>query len=341
MTATHRPLPRRRVVRALLAAPLFAPALLLAPSLARAQATYPNKPVKIVVPFPPGGSTDLLARRIGEKLAAALGQPVVVENRPGAGGATGSIEVARAAADGHTLLFGVTGTHAISPAINPKIGYDPRADFAALSIVVSAPLVVVVRNESPHKTLADLLAWARANPERLTHGSPGNGTTMHLTGEMFALATGTKFTHVPYKGSAPATQDLLGGQIESMFGDLLVTLPLIQGGKLRALAVTSRQRNPLLPNVPTIAEATAARELADFEASSWQGLFVPAGTPAAVQERLNAEIGKAVRAADLKDFFAERGFVIEARSLDESRRFLDAEVAKWSRIVKAVNPQVN
>ncbi len=302
--------------------------------------TFPSRPLKLVVPFPPGGSTDLLARRIGEKLAAALGQPVLVENRPGAGGATGSVEVARAAADGHTLLFGVTGTHAISPALNPKIGYDPRGDFAALSIVVSAPLVVVVRAESPHKTLADLLAWARANPERLTHGSPGNGTTMHLTGEMFALATGTKLTHVPYKGSAPATQDLLGGQIESMFGDLLVTLPLVQSGKLRALAVTSRQRNPLLPAVPTTAEAVP-RELAEFEASSWQGLFVPAGTPPAVLERLNAEIVKALRAPDLKDFFAERGFVVEAKSLDDSRRFLEAEVAKWARIVKAVNPQVN
>ncbi|MBL8288205.1 MAG: tripartite tricarboxylate transporter substrate binding protein [Rubrivivax sp.] len=303
-------------------------------------AAFPSRPLRLVVPFPPGGSTDLLARRIGDKLAASLGQPVLVDNRPGAGGATGSVEVARAPADGHTLLFGVTGTHAISPAINPKIGYDPRADFAALSIVVSAPLVVVVRAESPHKSLADLIAWAKANPERLTHGSPGNGTTMHLTGEMFALATGTRLTHVPYKGSAPATQDLLGGQIESMFGDLLVVLPLVASGRLRALAVTSRQRHPLLAAVPTVAEA-GPRELADFEASSWQGLFVPAGVPGAVQERLNAEVGRAVRAADLKDFFAERGFVVEARSLEESRRFLEGEVAKWTRLVRTVNPQVN
>ena len=296
--------------------------------------------MRLVVPFPPGGSTDLLARRIGEKLAAALGQPVLVDNRPGAGGATGSVEVARAPADGHTLLFGVTGTHAISPALNPKLGYDPRADFAALSIVVSAPLVLVVRAESPHATLAELLAWARQNPERLTHGSPGNGTTMHLTGEMFALATGAKLTHVPYKGSAPATQDLLGGQIEAMFGDLLVALPLVQSGKLRALAVTSRQRHPLLAAVPTMAEAQP-QSLADFEALSWQGLFLPAGTPLAVLERLNTEVVKALRAPDLRDFFAERGFVVEARSLDESRRFVEGEVAKWSRIVKAVNPQVN
>ena len=333
----HEAAPDRRLV---LQGLLGAAALMAAGQGAAQSFPLPGKPLKIVVPFPPGGSTDLLARRIGEKLAAAFGQPVVVENRPGAGGATGSIEVARAAADGHTLLFGVTGTHAISPAINPKLGYDPRADFAVLAIVVSAPLVVVVRAESPHKTLAELLAWARANPERLTHGSPGNGTTMHLTGEMFALATASKFTHVPYKGSAPATQDLLGGQIEAMFSDLLVALPLVQSGKLRALAVTSRQRHPLLPAVPTIAEVDA-RSLADFEALSWQGLFVPAGTPPVALERLNAEITKAVRAADLKDFFAERGFVVEAHSLEDSRRFLDAETAKWTRIVKAVNPQMN
>lgn len=325
---------RRNVVQALALV-----SALVASGTPYAQA-FPARPMRLVVPFPPGGSTDLLARRIGEKLATALGQSVVVDNRPGAGGATGSAEVARAAADGHTLLFGVTGTHAISPALNPKIGYDPRADFVALSIVVSAPLVLVVRADSPHKSVTDLLAWARANPERLTHGSPGIGTTMHLTGEMFALATATKLTHVPYKGSAPATQDLLGGQIEAMFSDLLVALPLVQGGKLRALAVTSRQRHALLPAVPTMAEAVP-RELGEFEAASWQGIFVPAGTPAPVLERLNAEVVKAVRAADLKDFFAERGFVVEARGLDESRRFLDGEVARWTRIVKVVNPQPN
>jgi tripartite-type tricarboxylate transporter receptor subunit TctC len=160
---------------------------------------------------------------------------------------------------------------------------------------------------------------------------------MHLTGEMWGLATNTKLTHVPYKGSAPALQDLLGGQIEAMFGDLLVVLPLVTSGKLRALAVSSRQRHPLLPAVPTMVE----EGLADFEALSWQGLFVPAATPAAALERLNAEVVKAVRAPDLKDFFAERGFVVEAKSVDESRRFIDGEIAKWARIVKVVNPQTN
>ncbi len=322
---------------------LAAPALLLAggsaawrPSVAQT-AAFPSKPLRLVVPFPPGGSTDLLARRIGEKIAGPLGQPVVVENRPGAGGATGSVEVARGAADGYTMLFGVTGTHAISPAINPKIGYDPRIDFAPVSIVVSAPLVLVVRADSAHLKMADLVAWGRANPERVTHGSPGIGTTMHLTGEMWGLATQVKVNHVPYKGSAPALQDLLGGQIECMFGDLLVVLPQITAGKLRALAVSSRQRHPLLPAVPTMAE----EGLADFEALSWQGLFVPAGTPAPVLERLNAEVVKAVRAPELKDFFAERGFIIEARSVDESRRFMDSETAKWTRIVQVVKPQTN
>ena len=332
----YSPLPpashKRRRLAGLLAALAAVPARVV-----RAQG---GKVLRIIVPFAAGGARDVLLRTFHAELGAALGQNVIIDNRPGAGGATGSVEVARAAADGHTLLFGVTGTHAISPALNPKLGYDPRADFAALSIVVSSPLVVVVRSESPHATLADLLAWARKNPERLTHGSPGNGTTMHLTGEMFALATGTRLTHVPYKGSAPATQDLLGGQIEVMFADLLVALPLISAGKLRALAVTSRQRHPLLPAVPTMSEVQP-RELGEFEALSWQGLFAPAATPRAALERLNTEIVKAVRAADLKDFFAERGFVVEARSLEDSRRFLEAEVAKWTRIVKAVNPQLN
>ena len=324
---------RRQAIARSLALALAATA---APAFAQAPG-FPSRPLRLVVPFPPGGSTDLLARRIGDKLAAAFGQPVVVDNRPGAGGATGSVEVARAAPDGYTLLFGVTGTHAISPAINPKLGYDPRADFAPVSIVVSAPLVLVVRADSPQRTMAELVAWGRKNPERLTHGSPGNGTTMHLSGEMWGLATQVKVTHVPYKGSAPALQDLLGGEIEAMFGDLLVVLPQITAGKLRALAVSSRQRHPLLPAVPTMIE----EGLPDFEALSWQGLFVPAGTPPAVLERLNAEVVKAVRAPELKDFFAERGFVVEAKSVDESRRFIDGEVAKWACIVKIVNPQTN
>jgi len=308
-------------------------ACLLAPGLpaAYAAAPYPNKPVTIVVPFPPGGSTDLLARRIGEKLALALGQPVIIDNRAGAGGTVGSDFVAKSAPDGYTLLMGVTGTNAISATLYPKLPYDPLRDFVPVSLVVSAPLVLVVSSMARQKSVAELIAFAKSNPGAVTHGSPGNGTSMHLTGEMFAQASGTRLTHVPYRGSAPALQDLLGGQITAMFGDLLVVQPLVAAGKLRALAVTSKERHPMFPDVPTMAESG----LAGFEALSWQGLFAPAATPSEIVARLGMEVVKVVRMPDLKEFFAARGFVVEAKPPAESLRFIQAEVPKWGRIVKA------
>jgi len=295
-----------------------------------AEAGFPSKPIRLVVPFPPGGSTDLLARRIGEKLASALGQPVIVDNKPGAGGTLGSDFVAKSPADGYTLLFGVTGSNAIAASLYPKLPYDPAKDFAPVSLVVSAPLVLTVNATSRYKSVADVIAYAKQNPERFSHGSPGSGTSMHLTGEMFAHATETKLTHVPYKGSAPALNDLMGGQIDAMFGDLLVVAPLVKEGKLRALAVSSAQRNPMLPEVPTLAEAG----LTGFEALSWQGIFAPAATPAPVLARLSTEVVKAVRSDELKDFFAQRGFVVEALSQQDSRRFIASEIPKWGRIVK-------
>jgi tripartite-type tricarboxylate transporter receptor subunit TctC len=307
------------------------------PALATAADAYPSKPIRLVVPFPPGGSTDLLARQIGEKLATAMGQPVVVDNKPGAGGTVGSDLVAKSPADGYTLLMGVTGSNAISATLYPKLPYDPVKDFAPVSIVVSAPLVLAVNASSPHKTVADVIAYAGKNPDRFSHGSPGAGTSMHLTGEMFAVATQTRLSHIPYKGSAPALQDLLGGQIDAMFGDLLVLQPLVKDGKLRALAVTSARRSPMLPEVPTLAESG----LAGFEALSWQGIFAPAGTPPEVLQKLSAEIVKAVRGEDLKGFFAQRGFLIEARTPEDSKRFIEAEVPKWGRIVKLSGASAN
>ncbi len=298
---------------------------------AHAADPYASKPVTIVVPFPPGGSTDLLARRIGEKLAQSLGQPVLVENRAGAGGTVGSDYVTKSAPDGYTLLMGVTGTNAISASLYPKLPYDPLRDFVPVSVVVSAPLVLVVASTAKQKSVADLIAYAKKNPGAITHGSPGKGTSMHLTGEMFAQASGTQLTHVPYRGSAPALQDLLGGQISAMFGDLLVVQPMVAAGKLRALAVTSKERHPMFPGVPTMAESG----LAGFEALSWQGLFAPAATPPDIVARLNAEVVKIVRAPELKEFFAARGFIIEAKSTTESFKFIQAEVPKWGRIVKA------
>ena len=298
---------------------------------AQAAGPYPVKTITIVVPFPPGGSTDLLARRIGERIGKAFNQPVLIENRPGAGGTVGSDYVAKSAPDGYTLLMGVTGTNAISASLYPKLPYDPVRDFMPVSLVVSSPLVLVVPATSNLKSVAELIAYAKKNPGAVTHGSPGNGTSMHLTGEMFAQASGTQLTHVPYKGSAPALQDLIGGQTTAMFGDLLVVQPQVAAGKLRALAVSSKQRHPMFPDVPTMAESG----LADFEALSWQGLFAPAATPPDVIAKLSEEVVKAVRAPELKDFFATRGFIVEAKSPTESQKYIQAEVPKWGRIVKA------
>ena len=313
----------------LIAAALLA-LLAAAPGLTHSQ-PYPNKLVRIVVPFPPGGSTDLLARKLAEKLQASMGQSFIVENKPGAGGAVGSEFVAKSPPDGYTLLMGVTGSHGISVSLNPKLPYHPLKDFVPVSMVVSAPLVVVVGPGFPANTLAEYVAFAKAKPDQVTHSSPGNGTSMHLTGEMFNLASGTKLVHVPYKGSAGAVNDLIGGQVQSMFGDFLVVLPQVRGGKIKALAVTSALRHPLLPEVPTVAESGYP----GFEALSWQGLFAPAGTPPDVISKLNAETVKALASEDFREAFARQGFLVAGSTPAEFRAFIEAEIPKWARIIKA------
>lgn len=293
---------------------------------------FPSKPIRIVVPFPPGGSTDVIGRRLAEKFQVSMGQPAIVENKPGAGGAVGAAEVARAAPDGHTLLIGVTGSNAVSYSLNPKLPYQPK-DFAPVSLVVSAPLTIVVGPSVQAKNLKELAALNQS----LNHGTPGNGTSMHLTAEMFNLAAGTKFVHVPYKGTAGALTDLIGGQIQMMFGDFLITLPQVKAGKIRALAVTSAQRHPLLPEVPTVAESGYP----GFEALSWQGMFAPAGTPPAVLAKLNAELVKAISAPDMKEYFATQGFFVGGNSPEAFRAFVEKEIPKWAQIVKQANVTIN
>ena len=312
---------------------LLAACALTACALTVSAQPYPNKPLRFVVPFPPGGSTDLLARRLCERLQASMGQPCVVENKPGAGGAVGSEFVAKAAPDGYTLLLGVTGSHGISVSLNPKLPYHPIKDFAPISTLVSTSLVLVVGPQFPANTLAEYVTYAKGRPDQVTHSSPGNGTSMHLTGEMFNLASGTKLVHVPYKGSAGAVNDLMGGQVQSMFGDFLVVYPQVKGGKIKALAITSAKRHPMLPDVPTIAESGYP----GFEALSWQGLFVPAGTPADIVAKLNAETLKALTAEDFRDAFAKQGFTVAGSSPAEFRAFIEAEIPKWARIIKAGN----
>ncbi|MFZ3120876.1 MAG: tripartite tricarboxylate transporter substrate binding protein, partial [Variovorax sp.] len=299
-------------------------------SLAIAQG-YPTKPIRIVVPFPPGGSTDLLARRIGEKLAAAWGQPVVVENRAGAGGTLGADYVVKSAPDGYTLLMGVTGSNAIAGALYPKLPYDVVKDFAPVSLVVSSPLVLVRNPGFAPKTVPELVAAAKAKPGSISYGSPGNGTSMHLTGEMFKLSAKVSMLHIPYRGSAGALSDLMGGQIDTMFGDFLVVWPQLEAGKLLPIAVTSKTRHKMLPNVPTIAESGYP----GFEALSWQGLFAPAATPPAIVEQLNREVNKALASADIQEYFGSRGFTLGGSSATEFKAFVKVEADKWARIVQA------
>jgi len=319
---------RRAGARLLALAGLAAAACTGLPAAAQ---TFPAKVVKIVVPFPPGGSTDLLARRIGEKLATAWGQPVIVENRAGAGGTLGADYVAKSAPDGYTLLMGVTGSNAISASLYPKLPYDAVKDFAPVSLVVSSPLVLVRYPGFGPKTVQELVAAARAKPGSISYASAGNGTSMHLTGEMFKIAAKVSMLHIPYRGSAGAMTDLLGGQVDVMFGDFLVVQPLLESGKLVPMAVTSLQRHPMLPDVPTVAESG----FPGFEALSWQGLFAPPGTPAPLVAQISEQVNKALKSPDVANYFAARGFKMVGNSPAEFSSYVQSEVLKWGKIVKA------
>src|SRR5512144_2335881 len=267
----------------------FAFGLLVAGFAAGAWAQdYPTKPIRIVVPFPPGGATDLLARAVAQRLTEKWGQAVLVDNRPGAGGNIGSELVAKSAPDGYTLEMGTVGTHSINASLYAKMPYDHVKDFVPIILVAGVPNVLVVNPALPVNSVQELVAYAKANPGKLNFASSGNGTSIHLSGELFKVMAGVQMTHVPYKGSAPALQDLIGGQVQLMFDNLPPSLPQIKAGKLRALAVTTATRSPALPDLPTIAESG----LPGFEASSWFGIVAPAGTPPAIVAKLNAEVAK-------------------------------------------------
>ena len=322
-------LSRRRLVGALsLAGAVSLGAL--APAAVLAQDAYPSKPVRIVVPFTPGGSTDMLARKIGEKLSAQWKQPVIVDNRPGAGGTVGADHVSKSAPDGYTLLMGVTGSNGIAGSLYPNLPYDPVKGFTPVTAVVSAPLLLVKSDRVAAKTVAELVAAAKAKPGTLSYGSPGTGTSMHLTGEMFELTTKTALLHIPYRGSAGALTDLMGGQIDLMFGDVLVVMPQLEAKKITPIAVTSKERHPLFPNVPTVAESGYP----GFEALSWQGLFAPPGTPAAIVDKLNKDVNAALASPDIQEYFVSRGFKLGGSGAAEYKAFIEAENKKWATIVK-------
>lgn len=291
--------------------------------------SFPSKPIRIVVPVPPGGATDALTRVLAEQLSPRFAQPVVVENRAGAGGTLGAGAVAKAEPDGHTVLMGFTGAIAISGSLYSNLPFDPLKDLEPVSMIVVNPLVLVTRDGFPAKDVKGYVARAKEKANGVTYGSPGKGSSIHLTGEMFGRATGTQLLHVPYKGSGPAMQDLMGGRLDSMFADLMQLMPQIQAGKIAALAVTSKERNPLLPNLPAVAEAYPG-----FEALSWHGIFVPAGTPAETMQRWHREIDAAVKGPELSKFLTSRGGTIVNLPPAQAKAFVRAEADKWSRTVK-------
>ena len=318
--------------------------LLALPLVARAQAAWPTKPVRIVVPFAASGTTDILARALAPELQRVFGQPFVVDNKPGAGGNTGAAEIAKAAPDGYNLLMGTVGTHAINPALYPKMPYDHVKDFAPITLVAGVPNVLVINPASAQRLgvtdVASFVKALKANPGKLNMASSGNGTSIHLSGELFKSLTGTFMLHLPYRGSGPALIDLMGGQVDVMFDNLPSALPHIKSGKLKALAVTSGTRSAALPDVPTVAES-GVPALKTYEASSWFGLLAPAGTPADVVNRVQAETAKALGTPVLKERLLSQGAIPSGMTPAEFVKFIDAETRKWARVVKDSGAKVD
>ena len=292
---------------------------------------WPSKPITYIVPFPAGGTTDILARLIGQKLGLVLGTTILVDNKGGAGGSVGSEMASRAAPDGYTILGGTISSHAINVSLYPKLGYDPVKSFEPIALIGTNPTVLVVNPASPYKTLADVIAAGKAK-KPLTSASAGNGTSQHLSLELLKSKAGIDITHIPYKGSGPAIQDVIAGQVDMMFDTTVVAGPHIEAGKLRALAVTSAKRLPSMPGVPTVAETVPG-----YEVISWQAIFAPAGTPKAILDRLHTEIAKILRDADMQDRLGKLGMQGADMSVDQISAFQKAEVAKWAAVIKAAN----
>lgn len=308
---------------------------------ASAQGVWPiGKPVIYLVPFAAGGTTDVLGRLIGQKLGPVLGTTILVDNKPGAGGSVGSEVGSRAAADGYTLVGGTISSHAINVSLYPKIGYDPIKSFVPITLIGTNPLVLVVNQASPYKSLQDVLEASKVKAGGLSSASAGSGTSQHLSLELLAFRSGVKFTHIPYKGSGPAIQDVIGGQVDMMFDTTVVAGPHIQGGKLRAIAVTSAKRLASLPDVPTMAES-GLPGLVDFEVLSWQAIFAPAGTPAPIVKRLHDEIERILSEPDMRAKI--KGFGMEPAQMTSAQitSFQQVEVAKWAQLIKAAGIKVD
>ncbi len=307
--------------------------LLAASSHAQAQvaaSAYPARPVKVIVPYPPGGPTDIVARVVFQQVSDSTGQQFVVENRAGAGGNIGAEAVARAPADGYTLLVATTA-HAINMSLFKSLNYDVLKDFAPVTLLTQGPLVLVATANFPAASVRELIALAKAKPNTLNFASSGNGQSTHLSAELFNTMAGIKLAHVPYKGSAPALTDVIGGQVPLMFDTMLSAMPFVKAGKLKALAVTSSQRSPAAPELPTVAESG----LPGYEVVAWNGLLAPAGTPKPVIDRLSDELSKAMAVPQVREKFSVQGFAASWDSPEQFGRFLRSEVAKWAKTVKA------
>jgi tripartite-type tricarboxylate transporter receptor subunit TctC len=309
-----------------------APAQTASPGSAQ---TYPSRPIRLIVPFPPGGSTDILARALAQKLSEGLAQPVVIDNRPGAGGSIGSEAVAKAAPDGYTLLMAQLGPLAVSPAIYKNLPYDPVKSFAPVSRMAIVPSVLVVNPQVPVASASELIAYARAHPGKLTYGSAGSGSTSHLTTEYFKLATGTDILHVPYKGVGPMLTDLISGQLSMGINGAPAVMSHVISGRLRALAVTGLTRVPSLPQIPTLAESGVE----GFDASGWYGIVAPAGTPREIVMKLNAEIRRIMQTPELRTRLDNEGATPAAGSPEEFGAFIVSEIARWGAVLKQAGIQ--
>ena len=293
-------------------------------------AEYPNKPIHLIVPFPPGGPADILARIIGPRLSQSLGQPIIIENRPGAGGNIASEYVAKAKPDGYNLVLGFVGTHAINNSLYLNMPYDNIKDFTPIAPVASVSIMLVVHPSVPASSIVELIELAKLNPGKLTYGSPGNGTPQHLAGQLFETMAGVDMVHVPYKGAVPALTDLVGGHLSMIFSSLPPALPLVNNGKLRGIAVTSLARSPISPSIPTVSESG----LKGFEIVNWYGVFAPSGTPKNIISILNSEIVKIMTSPEVVKILSEQGAIPMSGTSEQFTIFIKDETSKWAKLVK-------